>query len=195
MKRKRFALALACTLSGLACAEAPPRGAVATTPVGHGVASKPGDCGALAAPHLAELCAMDEPSLSLAGKETYRFLWMRHLHNPVAVRVTRAGAGIAVVSVEANTQNPRDERRHEFTTDIAPWNAFLTHVDAADFWNLAGDPTEDERGLDGADWVLEGRRGGIYHSVIRWNPKPGPFRAACEDLITLSGLSFPAELR
>ena len=54
--------------------------------------------------------------------------------------------GIAVVTVEANTQNPRDKRRHEFTAGMAPWTSLLAHLESADFWNLAGDPTE--RGAD-----------------------------------------------
>ena len=53
----------------------------------------------------------------------------------------------------------------------------------------------ERSGLDGADWVVEGRRAGLYHAVIRWEPKPGPFRDACEELIKASGVSFPAEIR
>ena len=138
---------------------------------------------------------MNEPSLSVAGPEAYRFVWMRHQHNPVAVRVTRAGTGIAVISVQSDLQDPKRSRRHEFTADTEAWKSLQGHLEAADFWNLAGDPGEDERGLDGADWIIEGRRGGIYLSVVRWNPAPGPFRSACEDLIKVSGLSFPAEIR
>jgi hypothetical protein len=179
--------------AGLACAHAPPRGPIATTRAG--VAPAPGHCGEATAPYLAELCGMDEPSLSLAGPETYRFVWLRHLRNPVAVRVTRAGADVAVVMVEADVHDPSAKRRHEFVTGGEVWTALLTHLQAADFWNLAGDPEDDERGLDGADWVVEGRRAGIYHAVIRWEPKPGPFRDACEALIKASGLSFPAEIR
>jgi hypothetical protein len=138
---------------------------------------------------------MGEPSLSVAGPETYRFVWTRHHRNPVAVRVTRAGLGMAVVMVEADAHDPRANRRHDFVAGGEVWTSLLRHLEAADFWNLAGDPEEDERGLDGADWVIEGRRAGLYHSVIRWEPKPGPFRDACEDLIKVSGLSFPGELR
>ena len=67
-------------------------------------------------------------------------------------------------------------------------DALRTHLAAADFWNMPGDPSDDERGLDGADWVIEGRRNGVYHSVIRWEPRPGPFRTACEDFIALSSI-------
>jgi hypothetical protein len=178
---------------GLGCAHPTPRGPIATTSAG--LAPPAGKCGDASAPYLAELCGMGEPSLSMSGPETYRFVWTRHLRNPVAVRVTRAGGDVAVVSVEGDARDPATRRRHEFVAGGETWTALLGHLESADFWNLAGDPGEDERGLDGADWVIEGRRAGLYHSVVRWEPKPGPFRAACEDLIKVAGLSFPEELR
>jgi hypothetical protein len=180
------------TLVVTGCAHQPPRGPIAASKAG--IAPPPGRCDEATAPYLAELCGMDEPSLSMKGPETYRFVWMRHQRNPVAVRVTRAGADIAVVAVQADLRDPSARRRHEFVVSQDVWKALLAHLEAADFWNMAGDPGEDERGLDGADWVIEGRRANIYHSVVRWEPKAGPFREACEDLIKVSGLSFPAEI-
>ena len=192
---RSFAVWTVLALSTLvaSCAHPPPRGPIATTRAGVGPA--PGNCGDATAPYLAELCGMNEPSLSVSGPETYRFVWTRHLHNSYAVRVTRAGADIAVVSVQADARDPSAKRLHEFTVGPEIWKKLLGHLEAADFWNLAGDPQDNERGLDGADWVLEGRRANIYHSVIRWQPKLGPFRDACEVLINASGLSFPAEIR
>ena len=151
-------LATLATSAGLGggCAHPPPRGPIATTRAGVGPAS--GDCGDASSPFLAELCGMDEPSLSIPGPETYRFVWTRHLHNSYAVRVTRAGADIAVVSVQADARDPSAKRLHEFTVGPEIWKKLLGHLEAADFWNLPGDPDEGERGLDGADWVLEGRR-------------------------------------
>jgi hypothetical protein len=171
----------------------PPRGPIPTSAAGVGPAA--GSCGDATEPFLAELCGMGEPSLSVTGPETYRFVWTRHQHNPAAVRVTRAGSEIAVVSVQADARDPSAKRRHEFTVGQEVWKTLLAHLDAADFWNLPGDPDESERGLDGAEWVIEARRANIYHSVIRWEPKPGPFRQACEDLIEISGLTFPREIR
>jgi hypothetical protein len=191
----RPAPALLCLTVGLSCARTPPRGPVMTTPSTRARPAAAVDCGDAKAPHLAELCAMGEPSLTVAGPETYRFVWLRHLRNPVAVRVTRTATETAVVTIEADLHDPRINRRHEFTTSLDAWSSLRAHLEAADFWNQAGDPDEDASCLDCADWVIEGRRAGIYHSIVRWNPPPGPFRTACEDLIVLSGLSFPAEIR
>ena len=179
--------------AGLGCAHPAPRGPIATTAAG--IAPPADRCGDAAAPYLAELCAMGEPSLSVSGPEAYRFVWTRHLRNPVAVRVTRTGRDVAVVSIEGDALAPAKKRHHEFVAAAEVLTTLLGHLETADFWNLAGDPGADERGLDGADWVIEGRRAGLYHSVVRWEPKPGPFRAACEDFIKVAGLSFPEELR
>jgi hypothetical protein len=190
----RPALALASVVLGAACAHPAPRGPVATTSAA--AAPKLARCGDASAPYLAELCAMDEPPLSVSGPETYRFVWTRHLRNPVAVRMARVSPdAIAVVAIEADEHDPTVKRRHEFTVTPEAWKRLRAHLEAADFWNLPGDPEEGERGLDGADWTLEGRRGGVYHAVIRWEPKPGPFRTACEDLMKASGVAFPEENR
>ena len=190
----RMAVALVCVGSaalGMGCGHAA-RGAVATRPPpATGEASV---CDDGSAPYLAELCAMGEPSLAVAGPETYRFVRTRHLGNPVAVRLRLVSDGVDVVAIEADERDPANKRRHEFKVAGEAWMTLLMHLQAADFWNLPGDPTDDERGLDGADWILEGRRGGLYHSVIRWEPRPGPFRAACEDFIKVSGLSLGAEI-
>jgi hypothetical protein len=189
---RRTALALGCA-AALGCATPSPRGPVPTTP-GPGAIGA-GTCADAPQLFLAELCAMGEPSLSVAGPETYRFVWVRPLHNPVAVRLARAGDGVAVVSIEADAHEPGNERRHEFTASDEAWRTLTQHLLAADFWNLPGDPGEGERGLDGADWIIEGRSHGVYHSVVRWEPQAGPFRAACEDFIKLSGLTLASEVR
>jgi hypothetical protein len=40
---------------------------------------------------------------------------------------------------------------------------------AASFWAL--DPEERPLGLDGSDWLIEGRREHIYRAVSRWSPR------------------------
>src|SRR4051812_31781824 len=110
----RPGLVLACAVLCLSCAHPAPRGPVATTSPGSPLAPRYATCGDAPAPHLAELCAMKEPSLAETGPETYRFVWMRHHHNPVAVRVSRAGDGVAVVAVQADIHDPANARRHEF---------------------------------------------------------------------------------
>jgi hypothetical protein len=148
-------------------------------------------CAAQEPTFLADLCAMQEPSLAVDGPETYRFVWLRSFRDPIAMRLARTPEGIRVLSVEGDAHSNKILRRHEFPVTDAAWAKFVSHVEAADFWNLPKDDPDELTGEDGADWILEGRRNGKYHVVVRWSPKNGPFRDACTDLIGLSGLLFP----
>ena len=50
----------------------------------------------------------------------------------------------------------------------ADWGRLHRTLDAAKFWSL--DASGNRSGLDGADWLIEGRRKDIYHAVHRWSP-------------------------
>ncbi len=134
------------------------------------------------------LRAMHEPSIFEASKDpsiqSYRFLWLRTFHHPVAARLEVARDGTAQLFVKVlsgqggydpghpivnrNVQEPKDAVDH-----------FLELLKKADFWNL---PTEQPEGnqvnLDGAQWIIEGTMDGHYHVVDRWSPDEGPFRKA-----------------
>jgi hypothetical protein len=148
------------------------------------------------------LAAMGEPSLYfccitpgesyqvLRAEESYRFLWLRSFHHPVAVRVWRSGdehflvvkqldgaGGYAPGKLSVNRTRPlsKDE-----------WDEFVRLLDGICYWQM---PTEDSRlGNDGAQWILEGMKDGRYHVVDRWSPDGGDYRAACLHLLKLSGL-------
>jgi hypothetical protein len=69
---------------------------------------------------------------------------------------------------------------------------FLNRLDQAHFWEM---PAESQhRGLDGAEWILEGVRGGKYHIVVRWcpdfrddSPQDAAFAGATRFLLELAG--------
>jgi hypothetical protein len=69
---------------------------------------------------------------------------------------------------------------------------FLNELNRADYWRM---PAESpNRGLDGAEWILEGIYNGEYHLVDRWCPdiKPQPsqekaFAEAARRLFELAG--------
>jgi hypothetical protein len=50
----------------------------------------------------------------------------------------------------------------------ARWARLLDALIAVNFW--AVDPIDELQGLDGAQWLIEGRRGNIYRGVSRWSP-------------------------
>jgi len=64
------------------------------------------------------------------------------------------------------------------------WNRLQDALSASNFWGL--DTTDYKVGLDGAQWLIEGRRGDIYHAVERWSPR-GALRDLGKMFFTLAG--------
>ena len=50
------------------------------------------------------------------------------------------------------------------------WKKLQQALEAADFWSLSS-ARELPVGFDGAQWLIEGRRGDIYHAIHRWSPR------------------------
>jgi hypothetical protein len=132
-----------------------------------------------------KLKILEEPSLlEMAVNrdvETYRFLWLRTFHNPVAVRLEFAhdGSTVLFAKVATGTGGFPDKKPHLLQNFSRPVSAeqaksFQQLLEKVDFWAL---PTEDmHRGEDGAEWIFEGVKQGTYHVVVRWTPEQGKFR-------------------
>lgn len=65
------------------------------------------------------------------------------------------------------------------------WTRFEQLLQNARFWNIPANA--DERGMDGAEWIIEGLLKDKYRFVVRWSPE-NTFRDAGVYLINLSGL-------
>jgi hypothetical protein len=138
----------------------------------------------------------EEPLYSPHGEwvESYRFLWLRSFHNPVAVRIWKCGS-VRFVSVKeldgAGGYDPgklKLERKRELTPD--EWREFMRYLEDSCYWQL---PTQDDTiGFDGAQWIFEGVKGGRYHVVDRWTPQNGSYRELCLYVLKLSGLKVDA---
>jgi len=128
------------------------------------------------------LVAMRQASLSCgeaSASETYRFLWLRSFHRSISVRVVlkRDGARIEFIELTGSGgYEPGHIRRHtERRLSQNEVDRFAKALNDADFWQL---PTSiSDRGLDGAEWIIEGQRRGTYHVVERLSPEGGSYRA------------------
>jgi hypothetical protein len=141
-----------------------------------------------------ELCRMSEaPLAAQTADETYRFLWLRAFQPPVSVRIQRAGGRATLVAVELDEHGNVSLRRERTLGDLE-WRTLTATLGTAAFWDA---PTRhsDVGGEDGADWIFEGYRPGLYHVIWLWSPERGPFRAAGEALLQAAQLSFPADQR
>jgi hypothetical protein len=148
--------------------------------------------GSRAAWYSKQLTAMEEVSMYAPDNmalESYRFLWLRSFHHPVAVRMWKSETDQFITLKELSGAGGYEpgriitNRTRKLTRD--EWDAFMRRLDEACYWNLpAVDP--GDAGLDGAQWILEGVKDGRYHIVDRWTPTSGNFHEACLYALKLS---------
>jgi hypothetical protein len=129
------------------------------------------------------LRALDEPSLLEEAKtpspQSYRFVWLRTFHHPVAVRldIMSDGTGKLTVKIANGAGGYKPGKLIENTSpSVTPEQTvkFLQQVKEAGFWELSS--YEKTSGCDGAEWIIEGVKDGKYHVVDRWTPSKGPVR-------------------
>jgi len=142
------------------------------------------------------LMRMGEPSLSCGREgdaETYRFLWLRTFHHPISVRISRSLEKVEIEAFElsgAGGYDPGIISKHiSKTASVSEWQRLETALDSADFWNLPTNLSPETLGVDGAQWIVEGRRNGSYHVVDRWTPGASSYKALGLLFLQLAGFS------
>jgi hypothetical protein len=141
----------------------------------------PSNCCRLSLP--SNCCRLSLPSnccrLSLLGTEeplcrsratedeAYRFFWNSSFDGRAMVCVGCKGDAVAL---RWNWGRVITDQKTCGTMALpaTDWSTLCRALDAAKFWSL--DASENRRGLDGADWLIEGRHKDIYHAVRRWSP-------------------------
>ena len=142
------------------------------------------------------LRAMAEPSLSCGESDqaSYRFLWLRTWGHPIAVRI-EVGQSNTLTAVELDGRGGYEpgkvSRRVKRQLSAEEWKTLSHTLEALNFWKM---PTllPATLGLDGANWVLEGRSGREYHVVDRWSPTDDGYRDFCLMFVEFAGL-MPSE--
>jgi hypothetical protein len=116
------------------------------------------------------LAAMEEPSLScgvLEETETYRFLWLRSFHNPIAVRVFRRASNYCLEAVILDGKGGYEpgnvSRRVTKELSGDQWRAVIARLEALQLWQMATASDDNFQGTDGAELIVEARRDGRYH--------------------------------
>jgi hypothetical protein len=102
--------------------------------------------------------------------EAYRFIWHSSFDGDAMVHIACKGQAIAL-RWNYSTLLRRSDGQQTCGTRVlsaTDWGRLHRTLDTAKFWSLAA--REDSYGLDGADWLIEGRRKDIYHAVHRWCP-------------------------
>ncbi len=131
------------------------------------------------------LGALKEPSLWESSKmqktQSYRFLWLRTFHHPIAIRIDVNIDGTSSLTTKmtsgAGGYDPGrliQNETHILSREQTNW--LLGQIEGHNFWKLPS-IQETPGGADGAQWIIEGVRDGTYHVVDRWSPKDGQIRA------------------
>jgi hypothetical protein len=125
------------------------------------------------------------PSSSL--QTTYRFTHLGAFTGPKTVSLTVLPDGTGSVRTKAMSVS-HDALEIDDTVAVTPEKIarFSSALTKTDFWNMR--PEEPSRGLDGAEWILEGVQNGKYHIVVRWCPaieSPSPQALAFADAARL----------
>jgi hypothetical protein len=131
-----------------------------------------------------ELKILEEPSLLQLSKtpsaESYRFLWLRTFHHPIAIRLELRNDGIGILSTKVATgssgfpqkgAHPLENISRPLTREQT--QSFLERINRVGFWTVQKE-SEDQGGEDGAEWIIEGVKQGNYRVVRRWSPTEGP---------------------
>jgi hypothetical protein len=102
--------------------------------------------------------------------EVYRFFWRSGFDRDAVVRIGRQDRAVTLRWGWSRFRRPSpDDAPAEVALSPADWARFFDGLIAAKFWAL--DPVEEAWGLDGADWLIEGRRGNVYRGIKRWSPE------------------------
>ena len=142
------------------------------------------------------LVAMKEPTMS-CGKvsESYRFLWLRTFHHPISIRISVSSNKGTITAIEMDGAGGYDAGKELKRTSRALSSAELESIrsliSANDFWSL--EPRYKTLGLDGSQWVIEGRKANIYHAIHRWSPENGEARLIGLRFLSMSKLNIATD--
>jgi hypothetical protein len=130
------------------------------------------------------LKALQEPSvwrlsLQKPSVEVYRFLWLRTFDHPIAVRLSIVADRTGILASKETGGHGGYEpgklirdRTVKLSKEQVDW--FCDRLEDLGFWKLPAWPKPDGTvGCDGAQWIVEGAKGGRYHVVDRWSPERG----------------------
>jgi hypothetical protein len=116
----------------------------------------------------------DEPPLCRFRErelEVYRFYWKSSFNGTAVVHIARKGDSVGLRSSRLSHSCLRLREPLISVTALSPddWQKLQGALYGSGFWNL--EAADEQLGLDGAWWLIEGRLGDIYHSIERWSPQ------------------------
>jgi hypothetical protein len=142
---------------------------------------------------------MREPPLACGTQpESYRLLWMHSFsetprdgvshYPPTMVRFSKMPDGWRATAVRlAGSINRQEIYRHERMLTPDDGQELLRAIDTFGLWSRH-DFAFDARVFDGANWLIEGRRGTAYHPVVLWNADRAAVQRLARVFARLAGI-------
>jgi hypothetical protein len=127
--------------------------------------------------------------------EAYRLLFIPSFKPPAAIRIWRQGDQHQIAVKQLATEGLPEFGAKDLIVNITrpitidEWNHFQELLKKSNFWSMTSADVR-ERGLDGATFLLEGKRSDQYHVVDRWSPEDQNFIDACIYLMEISKLDW-----
>jgi len=144
----------------------------ALTPWQQMLSEPPGTIRCCRANDRALMLAEEEPLCRTMGSEAevYRFIWHSSFDGDAVVRIGRQGDAITLRWRFDWCRVPTpDDAPTEAALSLPDWARLQDELITTGFWAL--DSVDEQRGLDGAQWFIEGRRGKVCRGVSRWSPR------------------------
>lgn len=146
-----------------------------------------------------DLRALHEPSFFEAAQDrsvvAYRFLWLRTFHHPIVIRLTILPDGTGSMTSKMTSGAGGYDAgamiwNKSFDISKAQAEQFSSMLQKAAFWTSS---IGGGGGPDGAQWVMEGIQGGVYHIADRWSPQKDDYESMCLFLLSLSKIEVNAK--
>ncbi len=95
----------------------------------------------------------------------------------MAVRISRTGHIYQLTAIELSGKGGYEPghiaQKVRRELDEVEWQSVMRSLKRISFWDMSTKPPPtNEIGVDGAEWIIEGRAGG-YHVVDRWSGDDG----------------------
>ena len=98
--------------------------------------------------------------------EAYWLSWKSTFSGDATIRVARLGDEVLASRRYRPSMFGKTRSTHALAK-MADWSRLEDAIVAANFWML--DETGGDHGLDGANWIIAGRRWHDYHRIRRWS--------------------------
>jgi hypothetical protein len=150
-----------------------------------------------------QLEALNEPVLytSKSNNEIYRFTWLRSFAPAIVIRIEKDITGKYFIFWKEGSSSAGYPTNKDYKIVInkqrvitkQEWDLLQYRLKQLSFWNI-NTVDKSENGMDGAEWILEGKLFSKYHIVDRWSPKQGTdYYKCCDYLLSLTDIKIQAD--